>query len=90
VGELEHACGRDFVALRAQGPVLVISTPIGRDALYARLALSADDPDAAAAWLREVAAKCGPWQVESGLVNFPAALYIRGRSEGRGNNVKEG
>ncbi|MEV6180515.1 hypothetical protein [Streptomyces sp. NPDC052015] len=70
VGELEHARGRDFVALRAQGPVLVISTSVGRDALYARLALSADDPDAAAAWLREVAAKSADDRLSLGLSTF--------------------
>lgn len=51
-GRLEHDRGRDCVALRAQGPVLVIST-LGRGAPYARLALSTDDPEAATAWLRQ-------------------------------------
>ncbi|MET8244126.1 hypothetical protein ABZV31_06625 [Streptomyces sp. NPDC005202] len=56
VGELEHARGRDVVALRAKGPVLVVST-FGRDAPYARLALSTDDAEAAAAWLHRIAAE---------------------------------
>ncbi|WP_309059790.1 hypothetical protein [Streptomyces sp.] len=54
VGELEHVRGRDFVALRAGGPVLVV-TAFGGDAPFTRLALSTDDPGAAAAWLRRAA-----------------------------------
>ncbi|KOU05338.1 hypothetical protein ADK86_07390 [Streptomyces sp. NRRL F-5755] len=50
VGELEHVHGRDFVALRTQGPVLVGSAP-GPDAPYARLAVSTPDPEGDAAWL---------------------------------------
>ncbi|MEV6960218.1 hypothetical protein AB0M97_13650 [Streptomyces sp. NPDC051207] len=56
VGEIEHAHGRHFVAVRAQGPVLVVST-FGRDAPYARLALSTADPEGDAARLRTVAAQ---------------------------------
>ncbi|WP_210947950.1 hypothetical protein [Streptomyces sp. MK37H] len=89
VGELEHARGRDFVALRTQGPVLVIST-FGRDAPYARLALSTDDHEAAASRLRQAAAESAPQKIESQVVNFPAALYIRSRREIAGTIFKEG
>ncbi|MFI8194812.1 hypothetical protein ACIF8T_40000 [Streptomyces sp. NPDC085946] len=53
VGEIEHTSGRDFVALHARGPVLVVSA-LGRDAPYARLALSTRDPKADATWLRQI------------------------------------
>ncbi|GAA2196081.1 hypothetical protein [Streptomyces bangladeshensis] len=47
VGEIEHARGRDFVAVHTRGPVLVVST-FGRDAPYTRLVLSTADPEAEA------------------------------------------
>ncbi|MGA5895202.1 hypothetical protein [Streptomyces venetus] len=55
VGEVEHARGRAFVALRTRGPVLVVTT-FGRDAPYTRLAMSTSDPEGDAAWLRQVTA----------------------------------
>ncbi|MET8768267.1 hypothetical protein [Streptomyces sp. NPDC004658] len=51
VGEIEHTRGRDFVAVRMNGPVLVVST-VGRGTPYARLALSTPDPQGDAAWLQ--------------------------------------
>ncbi|MER6031108.1 hypothetical protein [Streptomyces sp. NPDC001851] len=56
VGELEHTRGRDFAALHARGPVLVVTT-FGRDAPYARLAVSTSSPEADAAWLRQTTAE---------------------------------
>ncbi|WP_258054605.1 hypothetical protein [Streptomyces sp. Ru71] len=56
MGELEHKRGRDFAALRAEGPVLVVTTS-GRDAPYARLAVSTFDPESDAALLRQANAK---------------------------------
>ncbi|MHC3469508.1 hypothetical protein ACYF6T_12405 [Streptomyces sp. 7R007] len=56
VGELEGGRSRDFVAVRAQGPVLVVSA-FGPDAPYGRLAVSTDEPERTAAWLRQLTAK---------------------------------
>ncbi|MEU6337640.1 hypothetical protein ABZ839_24880 [Streptomyces cellulosae] len=52
VGEIEHTRGRDFIALRARGPALVVSTS-GRQAPYTRLALSTADPEVDAARIRQ-------------------------------------
>ncbi len=54
VGEIKHTRGRDFIALRARGPALVVSTS-GRQAPYTRLALSTADPEADAARIRQCA-----------------------------------
>jgi hypothetical protein len=56
VGEVEHHGGRGFIAVRARGPALVVST-FGRDAPYARLALSTGTPEADAVWLRHAVAR---------------------------------
>ncbi|MEV7075828.1 hypothetical protein [Streptomyces sp. NPDC093990] len=55
VGEMEHARGRDFPALRARGPVLAVTAP-GRDT-FTRLVVSTRDPEADAAWLRQAVAR---------------------------------
>lgn len=69
VGELEHGRGRDFAALCADGPVLVVAA-FGRDAPYARLAVSTSDPEADAAWLRQTTAKNSRRKLSQWLSTF--------------------
>ncbi|CUW32769.1 hypothetical protein CFC35_00670 [Streptomyces sp. FBKL.4005] len=56
VGEIEHARGRDFVAMRTRGPVLVVSTSV-RAAPYTRLLLSTSAPEAEAIRLLRLTAR---------------------------------
>ncbi|CAL9673063.1 hypothetical protein SUDANB105_07661 [Streptomyces sp. enrichment culture] len=86
VGELEHARGRDFAALRARGPVLVVTT-FGRDA-YIRLAVSTPDPAADVAWPRQVVAQNSSKNLSRQLSTFPRSATSEGERIGRGKHVK--
>ncbi|MGV9248953.1 hypothetical protein [Streptomyces sp. NPDC003710] len=70
-GRAEHACGLDFAALRAEGPVLVVTT-FGHDAPYARLAVSTSELEADAAWLRQATAKSLEKKLSQELSTLPA------------------
>lgn len=88
VGELEHSRGRDFAALSARGPVLVVTT-FGHDAPYARLAVSTPDPEADAGWLRQTTANKCRKKLSPHLSTFRRSGTSE-ESEGREIDDKEG